>query len=147
MKWNPAKVLLIGREGPDEREFREYLTTWGCELCSADSPAEAAKILRGEAFDLVILEPPEGVPLELARVLFGTGSRSFVCRYPDDDRWWISRFDDGHCVWEMSCFNQGSIRKLLDEVLFEAMLRNAKKARPALEVVYQERAADFAGVA
>lgn len=147
MIWNPAKVLLIGREGPDEREFRDYLTTWGCELRSADSSAQAAKLLRGEAFDLVVLEPPEGVPLELARVLFGTGSRCFVSRYPDDDRWWISRFDDGQCVWEVSCFHQGGIRKLLDEVLFEVMLRSAKKARPALEAVYQEPAADFAGAA
>jgi hypothetical protein len=147
MKWNPAKVLLIGREGLDEREFREYLTTWGCELCWADSPAEAAKILRGEVFDLVILEPPEGVPLELARVLFGTGSRSFVCRYPDDDRWWISRFDDGHCVWEMSCFSQGGIRKLLDEVLFEAMLRKAKWTQAVAEPLQQEPAIDFAGAA
>ncbi len=147
MKWNPAKVLLIGREGPDEREFREYLTSWECELSSADSSAQAADILRGEAFDLVILEPPEGVPLELARVLFGTGSRSFVCRYPDDDRWWISRFDDGHCVWEMSCFHEGSIRKLLDEVLLEAMLRKAKEAQPVAEPLQQEPVADFVGAA
>lgn len=145
MIWNPAKVLLIGREGPDEREFRDYLTSWGCELRSADSSAQAAKLLGGEAFDLVILEPHEGIPLELARVLFGTGSRAIVCRYPDDDRWWISRFDDGHCVWEVSCFHQGGIHKLLDEVLFETMLRSAKKAQPALEAVCQEPAADFAG--
>lgn len=147
MKWNPAKALLIGRPGPDERQFRDYLTTWGCDLRSADSSVQGAQLLLSEAFDLVILEPPEGVPLELARVLFGTGSRSFVCRYPDDDRWWISRFDDGHCVWETSCFHQASIHKLLDEVLFEAMLRKAKRAQPAPELLAQEPATDFADVA
>lgn len=133
MKWNPAKVLLIGPAGPDGPEFEEYLGAWGCEICWADSPADAAAMLRDAAFDVVILEPPEGVPLELARVLFSSGSHAFVCRYPNDDRWWISRFDDGQCVWEMSCFNQKSTRKLLDEALFGAMLSRAERVRSLLQ--------------
>ena len=145
MKWQPAKILLIGPQGPDRCELHEYLTAWGCELRSADSSAQAAQMLREEAFDVVVLEPPEGLPLELARVLFATGSRSFVCRYPNDDRWWVSTFDDGQCVWEMSCFNQKSIQKLLDEALFETMLRRAQKIRISPEPLPKEPAADFAG--
>jgi DNA-binding NtrC family response regulator len=126
-----VKVLLVGNAARKASILDDYLLKRGCDLCFASSQKDALELLRRRRFDLVLSEfmLSDGTAYQLMPLLRGTDTTMFFSNAVEDGCWWMKAIYEGEDHSEDPGMRPGQFRLLLDEILFDRLLRNANERR------------------
>jgi DNA-binding response OmpR family regulator len=111
--------------------LNDYLRKRGCEIALASSCKEVQRMLRERHYDLVLSEFMlfDGTAYQFMACLRGTDATMFFFNVVEHGCWWINAVSEGQDHSDDRGMRPAEFRILLDEILFDRLLRNAKKLR------------------
>jgi response regulator RpfG family c-di-GMP phosphodiesterase len=124
-------VLLVGNAARKASNLEDYLLKRGCDICFATSQKDALELLQRHRFDLVLSEfmLSDGTAYRLMSPLRGSGTTMFFSNAVEDSCWWMKAIYEGEDHSEDPGMRPAQFRLLLDEILFDRLLRNAHERR------------------
>ena len=126
-----VRVLVVGNAARKASILEDYLLKRGCDVCFATSQKDALELLQRNQFDLVLSEfmLPDGTAYQLMPALRGTDTTMFFSNAVEDGCWWMNAIYEGKDHSEDPGMRPAEFRLLLDEILFDRLLRNANERR------------------
>jgi response regulator RpfG family c-di-GMP phosphodiesterase len=129
MEVRGVRVLLVGNAARKASVLEDYLLKRGCDICFATSQKGALELLQRHQFDLVLSEfaLSDGSAYQLMPPLRGTDTTMFFSNAVEDGCWWMNAIYEGEDHTEEPGMRPAQFRVLLDEILFDRLLRNANE--------------------
>jgi response regulator RpfG family c-di-GMP phosphodiesterase len=126
-----VSVLLVGNAVGKASTLEDYLLKRGCDICFATSQKDALELLQRHRFDLVLSEfvLSDGTAYQLMPPLRGTDTTMFFSNAVEDGCWWMNAIYEGEDHSEDPGMRPAQFRILLDEILFDRLLRKANEWR------------------
>jgi DNA-binding NtrC family response regulator len=126
-----VSVLLVGNAVGKASTLEDYLLKRGCDICFATSQKDALELLQRHRFDLVLSEFVlcDGTAYQLMPPLRGTDTTMFFSNAVEDGCWWMNAIYEGEDHSEDPGMRPAQFRILLDEILFDRLLRKANERR------------------